>query len=167
MVQTAVDEANGSKATYVLLVLGKSSSEILEKINPGRAQVIFNKDYQRGIATSIKAGLANVPGETSAVIIMVADQPFLRSSHLDMLIEQSERTPGRIVALSHGREPRNPVLVPEKMFPALEKLTGDEGARSMVRKNKDTVLLEVEDQKVFSDVDTKDSLLELEKSAQS
>lgn len=161
MIQIAIDQANGSLADYVFLVLGKSSSEILEKINPGRGQVIFNKDFEKGISTSIRSGIANLPGDCGAAIIMVADQPFLRSRHLNMLIEGSRKAPGKIIALSSRGEPRNPVLVPYEMFGNLEGLEGDVGARTIVRNNQDTVLIEIDDPQVFVDVDTKDSLLDL------
>ncbi len=163
LVQIAVNEANASAADYVFLVLGKGSSEILEKVRLGRAQVIYNRDFERGIATSIKGGLANLPDDCSGVIVMVADQPFLTSKHLDRLIEKFRKSPGKIVALSHGGEPRNPVLIPIEMTHVLEELEGDEGARTIVRKNPKTVLIEIPDDRVFFDVDTKDSLLDLGK----
>jgi len=163
LIQIAINQANGSTADYVFLVLGNSSSEILEKISLGRAQVIFNKDFAKGISTSIRSGISNLPGDCDAAIIMVADQPFLTSRHLDLMITESKKIPGRIVALSSKGEPRNPVLVPKEMFRELERLEGDAGARTMVRDNPKTLLVEITDPEVFVDVDTKDSLLDLKK----
>jgi molybdenum cofactor cytidylyltransferase len=161
LVQIAIDVANASSSDYVLLVLGKSSSEIMEKLRLGRAQVVLNKDFQAGISSSIKCGLANVPDDCAGMIIMVADQPYLTSTHLDMLIDRFQESPKSIIALSNHGEPRNPVLIPVELAPALEKLQDDEGARALVKKNPRTVLVEVADSKVFLDVDTKDSLLKL------
>ena len=144
-------------------MLGNCSSEILERVKPGRAQVIFNKDYQKGIASSIKCGISNLPDDSSAAIVMVADQPFLRSHHLNGLIEESRKSPGKVVALANSGEPRNPVLIPRNLFKTLEELEGDEGARTLVRRQPGTVLIEISDPLVFSDVDTKDSLLNLRK----
>jgi len=95
---------------------------------------------------------------------MVADQPFLTHEHLNMLIGRFESSPGKIVALSSHGEPRNPVLIPFDIIEDLEKLEGDEGARKLVKKNSGTVLIDVADPQVFVDVDTKDSLLEFQKS---
>lgn len=163
LVQTAIDEANDSNADYVLLVLGNSSSEILEKVNLGRAQLLFNKYFEQGIASSIKSGITNIPDDCSSAIIMVADQPFLRSNHLNALIQESRKSPGKIVALAYKGEPRNPVLIPKELFAKLEELKGDEGARSLVRSELGTVFIEIPDARVFSDVDTKDSLVNLQK----
>jgi len=164
LIQTAIDEANSSMVDYVFLVLGKSSSEILVHLSLGRAQVVFNKNYQQGIASSIKCGVSNLPDDSEAAIIMVADQPFLRSTHLNMLIQAFKDSPRKIIALADKGEPRNPVLIPSEMFTELENLHGDEGARILVKKNSGTVLIDIPDFRVFFDVDTKASLLDIGKS---
>jgi molybdenum cofactor cytidylyltransferase len=162
LIQIAIDVANASKADYVFLVLGNSSSEILGNLQLGRAQLVFNKNFQQGISTSIKSGVANLPDDSEGVIVMVADQPYLTPHYLDLLIERFLQSPGKIVALSSNGEARNPVIIPHSMFGALQELEGDEGARALVKNNSKTILLEVSDPKVFVDVDTKASLLKLE-----
>ena len=160
LVKSAVDTADESFADYVLLVVGNHSSEILEKVQLGRAQVVYNKDFKTGISSSIRCGIANLPDDCSGAIIMVADQPFLESRHLDLMIEEFRKDPTRVIVLSHKGEPRNPVLIPKAMFHELEKLKGDMGARDLVRKSRNIKLVEISDSRVFFDVDTKDSLLE-------
>ncbi len=162
LIQIAIDVANASKADYVFLVLGNSSSEILENLLMGRAQVVFNKDFQQGISSSIKNGVANLPDDSLGVIIMVADQPHLTPQHLDLLIERFLKSPGNMIALSSNGEARNPVIIPYAMVQDLQVLEGDEGARALIKNNPGTILLEVSDPKVFADVDTKASLLKLE-----
>jgi molybdenum cofactor cytidylyltransferase len=49
LVKSAVETANESSVDYVLLVVGNHSSEILEKVQLGRAQVIYNRDFETGI----------------------------------------------------------------------------------------------------------------------
>jgi molybdenum cofactor cytidylyltransferase len=161
LVKSAVDAANESVADYVLLVVGNHSSEILEKVQLGRAQMVYNREFETGISSSIRCGIANVPDDCSGAIIMVADQPFLESKHLDLMISEFRNDPTKIIVLAHKSEPRNPVLIPKAMFPDLEKLKNDVGAKDIVRKSRNIKMLEILDSKVFLDVDTKDSLLEL------
>lgn len=160
--KSAVDAANESTADYVLLVIGNHSSEILEKIELGRAQMVYNRDFETGISSSIRCGIANVPDDCSGAIVMVADQPFLESKHLDLMIAEFRKDPTKIVVLAHKGEPRNPVLIPKAMFPDLENLKDDVGAKDVVRKSRNVKVLEIPDSRVFLDVDTKDSLLELQ-----
>ena len=128
--QFALDAANDSSVSYVFLVLGDYSDEILEKVKLGRAQVIYNPDYKTGIASSVRAGVNNLPDDTTGAIIMVADQPYLKKEHLEKMIQEFEADGGtKIVTLSHHGEARNPALIPRGLFPKLNELSGDSGAR--------------------------------------
>ena len=162
LLQYALDAANDSSVKYVFVVVGDYSEQILEKVKLGRAQVLYNPDFKMGIASSIRAGLNNLPDDTSAVIIMVADQPFLRTEHLEKMISRFKAEgEKKIVALSQDGEPRNPALLPRELFPSLKGLQGDAGARDIVKKSDRVSLLEVDDASVFSDVDTRSMLLDL------
>ena len=162
LVKSAVETANESSAEYVLLVVGNHSSEILERVQLGRAQLVYNRDFETGISSSIKCGISNLPDDCSGAIIMVADQPFLESKHLDLMIIEFRKDSTRVVVLSFKGELRNPVLIPKAMFSDLQKLTGDMGAKDLVKKSPNISRLEITDSRVFFDVDTKDSLLELQ-----
>jgi molybdenum cofactor cytidylyltransferase len=162
LLQYALDAANNSSVDYVSVVVGGHSSEILEKVQLGRAQIIFNRDYKTGIASSVKAGIANLPDDTSGAIIMVADQPFLKTEHLELMIQYFKKNgSNEIVVLSRKGEPRNPALIPRQLFSSLDELTGDSGARMLMKKSDRLHLLDLEDSDVFLDVDTKETLTDI------
>ena len=93
---------------------------------------------------------------------MVADQPFLKSTHLNKIIQLFKKgKQSEVVVLSHLGEPRNPVLIPKKLFPKLLKLRGDIGAKATVRGYSKLRLVEITDEKTFLDVDTKRAVSEL------
>lgn len=162
LVQRALNAANGSSADYVVLVLGASSDKILETADPGRAQILLNKKFESGLSSSIKCGISNLPDDSAGCILMVADQPWLTSKHLNKLIKEfNEGNFKHVVALSHNKEPRNPVLFPKRLFPRLMKLRGDYGARSITIKSKELRLVEIRDRKVFLDIDTRRSIKDL------
>lgn len=162
LLQVALDTANNSEADYVLLVVGSHSSEILGKVQTGRAQLVLNKNFREGLSSSIKCGIANLPGDCDASIFMVADQPFLRSEHLNRMIQNFKEGKGvQIVALSHRNQPRNPVLVAKALFPSMSELKGDTGAKDLVRISSGVRLVEIDDAKTFLDVDTRSELSEI------
>ena len=154
LVQRAIEAANNSSADYVLLVLGANCSEILSRTDLGRAELVLNRNYVEGQATSIKCGILNLPEDSTGAILMVADQPFLKSSHLDKMIQEFRNRSESIVVLGHEGEPRNPVLVPRDLFPKLLRIRGDVGARNIVRKYAKVRLIEIHDGAVFLDIDT-------------
>ncbi len=162
LLQRALDAANNSLADYVLLVVGSNSSDILSKIELGRAQVVLNKNFARGQSTSIKCGVTNLPTDCAGAVVMVADQPFLKSAHLNRIIQSFNKgKQSEVVILSHLGEPRNPVLIPKKLFPKLMKLRGDVGAKATIRGYSKLRLVEITDEKIFLDVDTKRVVSEL------
>ena len=163
LLQWSIDTANDSMADYVILVVGAYAAKILGKVQTERAQVVLNKNFKEGQSSSIKCGISNLPRDCSAAILMVADQPFIKSEYLDELIrvfKKGKRT--KIVALSKGKEARNPVLVRRELFPQLLELKGDAGARSIVRRSSRLQLVPVADPKAFFDVDTESDVSEFE-----
>ncbi|MGA2876757.1 MAG: nucleotidyltransferase family protein [Nitrososphaerales archaeon] len=162
LLQRALDAANNSLADYVLLIVGSNSSDILSKVELGRTQVVLNMNFAKGQSTSIRCGVTNLPEDCAGAIVMVADQPFLESTHLNKIIQSFKKgNQSEVVILSHLGEPRNPVLIPKKLFPKLLKLRGDIGAKATVRGYSKLRLVEITDEKTFLDVDTKRAVSEL------
>lgn len=162
LIQNAVDIANGSKCDYLIVVLGHGASRIMKKLNPGRAQIILNREYELGLSSSIRASISNLPGDCSAAVLMVADQPFLNSRLINKLVETLQVPDGGrkdLASLAFQNEPRNPVIFSRKLFPSLLSLGGDRGAKDIVKANlKHARLINVSDPLVFLDIDTHASL---------
>ena len=163
LVQRALNAANESSADYVVIVLGANSDKILETTNLGRAQILLNKKFESGLSSSIRCGISNLPDDSAGCILMVADQPWLTSKHLNKLVKEfKEGNFKHVVALSHNKVPRNPVLFPKRLFPRLMKMRGDSGAREIMIASKELRLVEIRDRKVFVDIDTRRSLNDLD-----
>jgi molybdenum cofactor cytidylyltransferase len=161
LIQNAVDAANGSKSSYVLVVLGHKSNEIMENLNPGRAQIVLNKAFRGGLSSSIRTGISNVPSDSKGAILMVADQPFLTKGLLNRLIDTFKRKKekAKIVCLSFRGEPRNPALFGREYFPKLSTISGDVGAKQVIAQQlRNVTLINVEDERVFLDIDTRSTL---------
>jgi molybdenum cofactor cytidylyltransferase len=160
MLQMALHSANSSNSDYVILVLGALSSEIVAELDIGRAIIAYNKGYSQGLSSSIKVGISNAPSDTNAVLLMVADQPFVTTPILNAIIASyKSKTSVGIVALSSGTEPRNPVLLDRKYFNEIEALQGDRGAKEVILRHlPQAQLLNVQDPKILLDIDTQDAL---------
>jgi molybdenum cofactor cytidylyltransferase len=160
LIQNAVDIANGTKSDYIFVVLGHGSAEIMEELKLGRAQILLNKDYREGLSSSIRTSIANLPDDCSAIVLMVADQPYLTSKLVDQLIESLKRKPdAKIASLAFENEPRNPAIFSKQMFPLLKRIKGDRGARDIVKAHRgDAILINLKDRRVFLDIDTRSGL---------
>jgi molybdenum cofactor cytidylyltransferase len=105
----------------------------------GRAEVRHNLRASEGIGTSVAmaAELATTRG-AAAVLIMLADMPLVTPALLKRLIAV-----GAPAACRHpDGHPGVPALLPAAVFPALQGLTGDQGAGPILRGLPELTLLE-------------------------
>jgi molybdenum cofactor cytidylyltransferase len=94
--------------------------------------VKHNPLWQSGLSTSLAAGVAAVPANASALLILLCDQPCIDSTDLDAIVGASHRCPNRVVAAQYGTVTGVPAIFPRKFWAALQTLRGDVGARALI-----------------------------------
>ena len=94
-------------------------------------QVVRNERPEDGLSGSLRLGLS-AAGECTAVLIALADMPRVRSSLVERLLQATD---GReaVVAATDGRRPSPPAVIGAAHFAVLRSLTGDSGARDLLR----------------------------------
>lgn len=93
------------------------------------------RDAAQGMSRSLQAGVEALRGENpDAVLIALADQPFVSSLQLRRLIKIYKSNPSLdYVASGKGLTPMPPAILSRSLFPAISELDGDEGARRIFR----------------------------------
>ena len=89
--------------------------------------VAYNDAPERGIASSIRAGLALLAAQDAqprGLLFGVCDQPYLMRGTLLRLLDSFDRAPERIVAPCHAGRRGNPVIFPARFLPELGALSG-------------------------------------------
>jgi xanthine dehydrogenase accessory factor len=120
--------------------------------------VIINPDYANGMSTSIQAGLRAVKAD--AVMIVLADQPFVTSRTFDMLIDEYRRTNASVVIPTFNGFRGNPVLIDKSLFPEMMNIRGDIGCRAIFGDHAESIVkVAVDDRGVVTDIDTMDDYL--------
>jgi molybdenum cofactor cytidylyltransferase len=134
LLQHAIAAGICSACTPVIVVLGAYADEILPEIEGHAITIVNNPDWQHGMSTSIKSGIAELQktdGIDSA-IIMLSDQPFADEALLTQLISQHQRSKKGIIACEYNNTLGVPVLFQQKYFAALLKLNGHDGAKKIL-----------------------------------
>lgn len=144
-----VESAKASKLSELIVVLSPSREEIIAV--EGIKKVI-NRTPEMGMGYSISLGVAAVSGNSSGVLILPADMPFIGSALIDRYISLASEYPGRIITGKHGETIMVPTFFPRKFFPDLLILTGDRGARSLVMSESEVVKIDLTDKEAM-DVD--------------
>jgi len=125
---------------------------------PAGCRVVHSRDAALGMGHSLAAGIASLDdSRAQAAAIVLGDMPWIASATLRRLAQDASAS-SILLPLHDGRQ-GHPVVFGRAFWPELMCLTGDEGARSVVRAHRDSCLaLEVDDAGVLRDVDTPQAL---------
>ncbi|MGH2548574.1 MAG: nucleotidyltransferase family protein, partial [Thermomicrobiales bacterium] len=103
-------------------------------------RTVINARFAEGQSTSMIAGIGAISGDVDAVVMMLGDQPLVTAALVDDLIDRFAATNARIVQPYYDDgKPGNPGLIRRDLFPELLEVTGDVGARVVVRAHRDEV----------------------------
>ena len=120
----------------IFIVLGAQRELISATIAFKDAVLVFNENWEKGIASSIHAGLRALdthPDEWPAALILSCDQPKLGAHHLRAMLQNFAASCGPvIVASSYADTLGVPAIFPRPVFPQLMALRGDKGARAIL-----------------------------------
>lgn len=94
-------------------------------------------DWPAGMSASIRRGIAALPARCDGVMILPADMPDLETADLETMIAAFRecKSPTVLRATAEDGRPGHPVIFPRLFFSQLAHVTGDEGAKSILRKN--------------------------------
>ena len=154
----------------VYCVLGFEAKQLQTHIDHLPIKIIINEQWSAGMATSIAAGTKALANDISAVMIVLVDQWQLTATDLFTIESCWQNNPHAIVvasALSNvtagGKEKMGPpVVFPQHYFSELAQLSGQEGAKSLLKKHQQ-MLLKVELAHAFIDLDIPEQLTEMNK----
>lgn len=142
--------------TQPVVVTGANGEHFAAALDPGQVKLVFNPNWQQGIASSIRCGLQallNRTPEPDQVIFMVCDQPFVTPELLLDLINEQQKSRKPIVASAYADTLGIPALFDKSLFSQLLDLQGDTGARRLIQQNSEDVASVVFEQGVY-DIDT-------------
>lgn len=145
-----------ANASPIFVVLGAYKNEIKEKINLSKTIVLSNENWQNGLGSSIALATYEIDKkypEIDAILFVLADQPFISSNHLNVMIEHHNKVKEVIIMTKKGNYRGVPVLFPRKFFSELIELSNDEGAKQIINKNKNQVIEVLTDDDI-TDIDT-------------
>ncbi len=156
MIAAVVDHVLAADFRPLVVVTGFNGPAIIEALDGRPVQVVANRRWRQGLASSLKVGLQALPPEVYGALLVLADMPLVSAKTLKALKEQFTRQDGdAIVYPAHQGRQGNPVLFPRRFFDEIMALQGDQGAQGVLRRHAtDAVALPVESRTVLVDCDT-------------
>jgi CTP:molybdopterin cytidylyltransferase MocA len=130
LVERAVRTARAVCAP-VLVVLGAQAVDVWRTADLDGATVLANRDWETGMASSLRTGLDGLrgwPGRVDAVLVILVDMPGMTPEALRALAEHA--APDALAVATYDGVRGHPVLLGREHWAGVsETATGDEGAR--------------------------------------
>ena len=144
-----------SKVNEVIIVLGHQKNELKKVIRKNKKNVfINNKDYRKGMASSIKMGLKKVSKNNKGFIIVQSDMPFIKLSEINKIYNSIKSQKFLVYALRYKNRVGNPIGFDISVIKKFKRIKGDVGAKFMVKRLKnETKFIKIGNIKSFKDFD--------------
>ncbi len=132
----------------VTVVLGAHAETIRSHLSERQVTIVKNLNWQEGLSSSLRLGIQSVSSgnnvtnrsfstlgsETEAALVMLADQPWIPTSHLLKLLVKWHPKKHPIVATEYHAQIGVPAIFGKQFFEELLLLTGDRGAKKILKK---------------------------------
>ncbi len=151
-VQTLLD----SSVENIVVVLGHDQELTRGLIEDLPVQTVYNAAHAEGQMTSVHCGLAALDDDYDGIFIALGDQPALRASDIDELIDAFVARDGGEVLVPTYRDQRgNPIVISNACRRDILAGTRNLGCRKFIDRNPELVRkLEMSNAAVVIDLDT-------------
>ncbi len=155
MVSHVIDQLVLSDVKQIIVVLGNEAEQVRKSITQN-VKFIDNADYNYGLSASLKAGIAALPQDCEGVMICLGDMPYITADNYNMLIENFQAE--KIIVPAVNGKIGNPIIFSNSYFEGLLKLSGDKGAKKLIKEYPDHIIeVDVGSTAIFNDIDTPDA----------
>lgn len=154
-IEIAIENAIKTTVKDVFCVLGANAEKIKSEISNQNVEFIFNKNYKKGLSSSIVFGIEYIKKQHlnfDAVLILLVDQPEVDTEYLNDLIATFQKNKTKIIASSYSKKSGVPAIFPKKYFKSLQLLKGDKGAKEFLQKHTSEII-QLKRKQAFLDID--------------
>jgi molybdenum cofactor cytidylyltransferase len=133
-----LDTARECGFDQLLCALGDGSDEIRERVDLDGVEVVENRHFGDGCASSIAAGLSAVDPRSEVLVLMLGDQPGVSAATVAALLDGRGKAPLAACGYANGRG--HPLAFARRTFSELAALHGDRGVWKLLDRAGDEVV---------------------------
>jgi molybdenum cofactor cytidylyltransferase len=155
VIQHITDAALNSRADETVVVTGYQPERIHEALDGFEITFAQNDHYPEGMLTSIRTGLAALPENLEAFMVVLGDQPSLTSTIIDFLIDGFRASEKGIAIPWVNDDSGHPIIIDATYRQEVMTKFDDTGLRGLIYGRPEEVhRLPVTDPGVLRDMDT-------------
>jgi len=157
VLEHSLDAALHSSVDEVVVVVKpRDLTRVRYLVRNKQVKVVENPNYQRGMSSTLKAGLEATAPIIQGVIFTLGDQPGITSRVYNKITEVYRNHLPLAVSPVYQGQRGNPVLFDRRTWPRLMELEGDTGGKGVLStlSKEQYMQVEVEESQVLQDLDT-------------
>lgn len=156
VIENVVNELLSAGISQIIVVTGGSNDLVEANLRSYPVRVVFNPDYSSGeMMESLKIGLQNAPEGWDACLIVLGDQPQIRSVVVCDLLNEYFSTCAGIILPSFRMKRGHPWLVGKEYWPELLEYRSPQSLRDFLSSHAQSIrYVNVDDVSVMLDLDT-------------
>ena len=139
MLGCVIGNVSESVVDDIVVVLGAYRDELEIIVSETSARFCYNDDYKQGMLSSVKCGFRNIPADTEAVLVFQGDQPLIGSKVINEVVKAYRNSGKGIIIPVYKNRRGHPLMVGRIYISEIEKLSPDEGLRSLSQKFPDDI----------------------------
>ena len=125
-----------SKVNKIIIVLGFEHLKVKKKLlKSKKIKFVINKNYKKGISSSIKTGLRNLSKDNKGFLIVQGDMPNITKTTINKIILLINKSRKEIFLPRFKNRVGNPIGFKKSMIKNINKIKGDRGAKNIIKKN--------------------------------
>lgn len=119
LLRRAARRALAAGVSPLLVVLGHEAERTARELDGLPCRAVINPDYERGITSSLQSGVAALPAEAGATVVMLADMPFVSAEMVAALVDRYRACTAPLVISDFEGVNAPPMLYDRVLFPEL------------------------------------------------
>ena len=146
-----------SKVNKIIIVLGFEHLKIKTKLlKSKKINFVINKNYKKGMSSSIKTGLKKLPKNNKGFLIVLGDMPNVTKTTINKICLSITRSDKEIILPKFKNRTGNPIGFKQSMIKNIYKIKGDRGAKNIIKKNNKKIkFLNINSKSILTNLNTK------------
>lgn len=155
LIEHVVDNISYSKINDIYVVTGHKSNKIRDILNKKKLSYIENKDYKSGLSSSLKKAIETLHTEYQSICVFLGDMPHISSKIINLLLDKRNQHQNKHIFVPiYKNIIGHPVIFGQKYFPKIMTITGDQGAKTIIKQNlNDVYMVKVDNESIHKDYD--------------
>lgn len=147
-----------SGVNEICVVTGAVHEQVEAALDGLNVKTVLNSHFELDeMAVSLQVGLENLPPKTQAALVVLGDQPQIRTQVVESLIQAYETHGAWLVVPSYQMHRGHPWLISQRLWPEVMNLRQSQTLHDLLIENQERILyVPVDTDTILRDLDTPD-----------